>query len=232
MPDTYYLAGSGFNLIDGSTVAVTSENSLFPKANLYDNRPSRPFKFNAAAADDYITFDLGAAKNVDFCSIHYHNIDTGVTAIRLYSKTSAFASATDGTLEATFTKATPTFYTHLTSPVNRRYWKVSFIGTNGSPIELGEIVLGEASVFTNNQRPQWETQYRRRQIRNTTRAGEVHVYNITDQEERIVQLTYRPDSSAAFEEVRDDIYQGTNGGATPFVIVPDGDREEVIHGRI
>ncbi len=233
MPSTYFLAGSGFNLLDGATITVTSEDSLFPKENLYDNRPSRPFKFNVDADNDYITFDLGSATNVDFCSIHGHNIDSGVTAIRLYSHTSAFASATDGTLRATFTKATPTFYTRLSSPVSARYWKVSFIGNNvDGAIELGEVVLGVATAFTNNQRLPFDIRYRRRQIRNTTRAGEVHVYSLTDHEERVLQLQYRPDSAASFEQVRDSIYQATDGGETPLVFVPDGDREEVIFGRI
>jgi hypothetical protein len=227
---TYFLP-SADNLLDGAAITVTSENALYPKANLYDSRPSRPFKFNAAAADDSVTIDLGSATDVDFCSIHGHNIDSGITAIQLRSSTDNFSASDD--LEATMTKATPTFYEKLSAASNRRYWRVKFVGTNtAAAIELGEVVLGEVTAFTRNQREGFDIQYRRRQIRNTTRAGELHVYSITDYEERIVQLQYKPNSAAAFEQVRDSIYQATDGGETPLVFVPDGDREEVIFGRI
>lgn len=227
---SHFLASSGFNLLDGATITPTNEDALFPKANLYANRPSRPFKFSAAGADDRVTIDLLSAKSVDVVSIHGHNLDSGITDVHLRSSTDNFAASND--LEATITVATPTFYGLLSSPVSRRYWRVRFSGTNGNPISVGELVLGDSTQFTVDKRLPYEIRYRRRQIRNQTRAGELHVFNISDFEERVYQLSFKPGTDAAMEQVRDSIYQATGGGATPLVYVPDDTREEVIFGHV
>ena len=52
--DTRVLTGARFNLLESGTVTVSStvstEDPLFPRTNLYDGRPSRPFRMLTSAA--------------------------------------------------------------------------------------------------------------------------------------------------------------------------------------
>jgi len=82
-----YLPGDQFNhLIDIPTaLIVTSENSVFVRANLYDNRPSKPFRFGSNAASNTITADLNRTENGDLETGDLTNwtdnsVDTGVVA--------------------------------------------------------------------------------------------------------------------------------------------------------
>lgn len=60
----FYLAGDKVNHIEqAETITVSSEDTLFPKENLFDQLPSKVFKFNTAAADDKATADLNILFN-------------------------------------------------------------------------------------------------------------------------------------------------------------------------
>jgi len=60
------LAGQKFNLIERGIVTVSSEDALFPRPLLYDGRPSRPFRFAAAGADDHVTIDTCLTQDPGF----------------------------------------------------------------------------------------------------------------------------------------------------------------------
>jgi hypothetical protein len=216
------------NLIDGATITVSSEDANFSKANLYDGKPGRPFIFATAAADDTITIDFGSATQWNSVSIHGHNIDAGVTAIQARSSTDNFAASDD--LEITFTKRNPAFFGQPSSTVNRRYARIKFVGTNGNPIQIGELVFGLTATPTKNPTPASEETERRRQIRNQTSAGEVSVINLTDFPEREKSLRFRGTKSE-LDDLRENIWEATNHGADPLVIVPNDDETEVLHGR-
>jgi len=216
------------NLLDGSTMSSSAEDALFPRANLYDGFPSRPFKFAVAGLNQVIITNLGSAKSVDFCSIHGHNIDSGITAVQFRSSTDNFSSSND--LEATFTVRTPAMYVRLSAPKSRRYWGLQFVGTNSVPVQIGEIVLGLADTLTVEPRHEIETRERRAQIRNRTSAGELSVVNLTDFATKELIMTFRG-SYTALEDVRDSLWAATDHGADPCVIVPSDDRPEVHFGH-
>jgi hypothetical protein len=134
-----YLAGSAANLVAGKTLTSSSEDSRYPRENISDGFPNIPFRFATAAANDQITVDLGSSTQVTFCSVHGHNIDSGVTAIQLRKSSDNF-SAND-VLVVTMTKATPSFY-DASFDQTERYWRLRFVGTNGDPLSIGEWVLG------------------------------------------------------------------------------------------
>lgn len=232
----FVVVGASLEYAEASatTITSTSADALFPLTNIVARRPGRPFIFAAAAADDYVTLDLGSALSVDFCSIHGHNIDAGVTAIRLYSSASALgASATAGTLQATFTKRDPAFYTRLGAPVSHRYWRVSFIGTNtAAPIEIGELSLGLVSTPTTRMPRHDRTMTeRRRQLRHQTRAGQLTVTNLTKFTEKEWGFNFRGNFDDV-EDIRDNLWAAAAHGGRPVVVVPDLSRPEVSYGTL
>lgn len=218
------------NLIDGATITVSSEDSFFTKDHLYDGKPGRPFKFASAAADDTITVDFGAATQWNFVSIHGHNIDSGITAIQVRSSTDNFSASDD--LEITLTKRNPAFYGQPSATVNRRYMRIKFVGTNtAAPIQNGELIVGVTATPTGALRVESEELERRRQIRNETSAGEISVINLTDFPEREKGWIFRGTKSA-LDDLRQNMWEATNHGADPFVIVPNDAETEVLHGRL
>ena len=218
------------NLIDGATITVSSEDSIFTKDHLYDGKPGRPFIYAVAAADDTITIDFGAATQWNLVSIHGHNIDSGVTAIQVRSSTDNFSASDD--LEITLTKRDPAFWGEPSSTVNRRYARVKFVGTNtGGAISIGELFFGLQATPDKNPRVEEEEIERRRQIRNETSAGELSVINLTDFPEREKGWIFRGTKSE-LDDLRQDIWEATNHGADPLVIVPNDAESEVLHGRL
>lgn len=58
------LSGERYNILaTGESVTVTSENALFPKANLPDGRVDSAFRFSAATTEDTITVDGNLISN-------------------------------------------------------------------------------------------------------------------------------------------------------------------------
>src|SRR3972149_6179277 len=60
------LAGPKVNILERGLVTSSSENALFPRPLLYDGRPSRPFRFAAAAANDHVTVDTCLTQDPGF----------------------------------------------------------------------------------------------------------------------------------------------------------------------
>jgi hypothetical protein len=70
------------NFINSSTLISTStEDALYLKEYLYDNRPSRPFRFTSKTAQN-ILIDLSATRRVSLACLFNHNL-TPAAEIRL-----------------------------------------------------------------------------------------------------------------------------------------------------
>lgn len=215
------------NLIDGATITVTSEDPLFQKTNLYNEFPSEPFKFNVAAADDTITIDFGSAKQVTFASFHGHNIDSGVTAIQLRYSTDNFAA--DDNLGATFTKRTPSFYDFVINQT-KRYWRIKFVGTNATPIEIGILTLGTYSTPVKNPRHSQEMPSTMPSIRNITRAGLLSVVNLANFPRREIIFAFKG-GYTDLEDLQDNLWVGLDYGKNWVVVVPNSNLPNVLHGK-
>lgn len=222
----YYLAGLASNLLTDSAVVFSgdADDANFPHENIATGKPWEMMRFAAAGTDDYIAADFGSNKSPDFCSIHFHNIDSGITAIELRR------GITGATLVATLTKASPSFFASF-SAVADRYWRLKFVGTNSSAIYIGEWVLGVKSTLAKNQRWNWSMGWRMPQRRITTPSGIVLAHNLSEQRLRTVRLPFGPLTDAQLNEHLDDMLDGCAWGEEPLVIVPDSNRNWVIHGR-
>jgi len=221
----YYLAGLAANLLTGSSVTFSgdADDPNFPHENVATGRPWEMMRFAAAGTDDYIHINSDSI-SPDFCSIHFHNIDSGITAIELRR------GAAGGTLVATMTKASPSFYATF-SAVADTDWRLKFVGTNSSAIYIGEWVLGVKTTLTRNQRWEWSIGYRMPQRRIMGPSGIVLAHNLSEQRLRSVQLPFGAITDAQLSEHLDDMLDGCKWGEEPLVIVPDSGRNWVIHGR-
>ena len=229
-----YIADPAVNLVrtSGNVFSSSSEDTNYPHENIAAGWPAKPFKFNAAAADDQITVDFTSAKAVTFCSVHGHNIDSGISAIQLRKSSDNFGAS--DVLVATMTKATPTFFTSFAS-TSFRYWRLKFVGTNTAspaPIAIGEWVLGVKSSLTNAQLIDWSYEEDMPQDRQSGgNIKQAFAVNLSDHRQRHVTLSFAAQSYAERDEIL-AMLTASQFGVEPIVFVPDPNDVIVIHGRM
>lgn len=85
---------SAVNLIDQYTLSsVSTEDPLYVKEFLYDNRPSRPFRFMAKASQS-IVIDMSIATRATIAALFNHNLTSAVTAKIQANATNAWGGPT------------------------------------------------------------------------------------------------------------------------------------------
>jgi len=137
------------NILENSTVTVTTENASFPKYRLYDRDIGKLFKGTAFASPFAITADQGATTiyEVDRLVIPVgHNLN-GLVCKLQYSTTGAWAgeqvdalSWTQGDaliIDKTFTAAT------------KRYWRL-IVTAPATIVEMPEMFLTKIYTFERN----------------------------------------------------------------------------------
>ena len=211
------------NRIRTATLTSTNEDANFPRTRLQLPFGDRMFRFDTAAADMTLTADLGSALACTFSSLHFHNIDAGITSVVLSSDdNSGFSSPTT---RATFTVASPTFFATFAS-ASERYWRLTFNGTNGSAIYLAKWTLGVHSSLWRGPLPEWgeirempQTQQKGRRINRAThppRRFELSfLYSTTAQKDEILALA-----------------EETAWGQEPLAIVPYDSEATVLFARL
>lgn len=184
---------------------------------------------NAGIGGNAFADDWAIWAEVDFAAIFGHNIDATVPA-QLRSSTDNF-SASD-VLQATMTKAQPSFYTTITTSAHR-YWRLRFFGTNHEAIRIGEAVIGQYRTMTRKMSDAGiDMQYVENDNAAESETGELLVVSRADHERRIIGLEFDFTSHAEFEEGRDEVFRRSRGRAHPLIVVPDSSRPDVIFGHI
>lgn len=213
------------NVISSSSVTFsgTSDDSNYPHENIANGRPWEIARMSCASTGCHVHAALTSNVDVDFCSIHFHNIATSIT-VKLCRGT------TGGTDVVTMTRDDPTFYSYLTSTISDDDWRIKIIGTTTSPIYIGEWVLGTVNVITRNPNFGWSMEYERPQQRVMGRSGVTLVHNLSKQRLRRAKLKFLSLSSSQVNEHL-DMLENCSWGEDPLVIVPDTSRNWVIHGR-
>jgi len=230
-----YLAGLANNLatLAATTITPSSEDTNFDADNVGVGWPAKPFKFNAAGADDTLDFNWGSAKTPTMLSIHGHNIDSGITSITVLSDDNA--SFTSPVTEATITfanLASPTHYVLMPSYTSHQYMRIKFNGTNGNPISIGEVgagakqqlgatVIGWAPINTmpQNRQPEGPT-------------AQALATNLSDHPQRSGTVRLLCKSLADYREVQTELRVGTAFGEEPLICIPDPDDDIVLHARV
>jgi hypothetical protein len=220
----YYLAGLSDNLLTASGVTFSgdTDDSNFPHENIATGKPWEMMRFAAAGTDDYIAADLGSSQSADFCSIHFHNLDSGITV-------ELRRGVAGATLVATMTKASPSFFSSFGS-ASDRYWRLKFVGTNSAAIYIGEWWLGPKNTLTRSPDWDWEIVYRMPQRRLSGQSGVVLGHNLSPKRLRALRMNYKSLSDSQLDEHL-DMLDNCAWGEEPLVVVPDSNRNWVILGK-
>lgn len=171
--------------------------------------------------------------SVDLCSIHGHNLPPDFAVSLIGSSDNYTTETTVGT----FTVAQPSFYLHLSTGEDYRYWRVEASRTwhsniNTSAIRLGELVLGESFALGRFFQYGSELRWLEDIESAPTGSGEKWAYALGQQPRRVFAASWQHDTTGNYEEFRDEVFRRSRGSVHPMVIVPDTDQPDVIHGRI
>jgi hypothetical protein len=140
------VAVAGAAAITSSTLAASS-----PKERLIDGRLSRNAAFNAAAANQFIEVDFGAAVSIDRMVIPPgHNLNGCAIELR------ADTTPTPTTVRDSFTASTGLIDRSF-GAISFRYWRILFV-TSGA-WALGEWVLGDYQQTASGVVPTWGATY-------------------------------------------------------------------------
>lgn len=188
-----------------------------------------------SATDTPVYDDVAIYYGVNFCSVHWTNIQQSAgSPPQLRSSTDNFSGS--DTLEAEMTVAKPAFYSVLSAPVYRRYWRhVSGRDgnlLNGAAPYFGELWIGCVETAGRAQDYGWSLTPAFPQIRTRTPFGAEAVNQVGLFEQRRLAMNFRPGASSEYLELYDRLYRITSGGALPLVIVPYDSDDVVIHGRL
>jgi len=141
-----FLYGTGNKITEATLKAVTNEDSVYVKANLYNRRPSLPCRFTQKT-DQTITIDLTDPALVTLLGLFNHNLLPGAT-ITL----SADTNPPDwNDPEYGPTSITPVRADHLYFKLSEtlRWWQIKITdAANPSELQIGEAVLTTHSSFT------------------------------------------------------------------------------------
>jgi hypothetical protein len=135
---------SATNLLTATTLlSVSTENTIYPKENLYDNRPSKPFYWTSKLAQEII-IDLGAPAMVEMIAIFNHTLLQAAT-ITIEANNAGFPGAA-------LDSWNPTWREHdlyLRPLASYRYWRV-YIDDATNPLipRIGELWLGDLDEFS------------------------------------------------------------------------------------
>jgi hypothetical protein len=160
------------NILENSTVTVTTENTAFPRYRLYDRDVGKLFKGNSIPANFYITLDQGATTQYEVDRLIIpagHNLN-GLLVKLQYSTdnfssnivdASSWTQSGSGLIDKSFTAQT------------KRYWRLNIAAPASAP-QLAEMFLTRAYSLAKG--PAYEglsDAYRRNNERLETRSGRV-----------------------------------------------------------
>lgn len=138
------------NLIDASGVTITgssSASSSLGASNVAHEHKAKVWRTDDAAADETITFDLGASAAAASAIIFNHTLLVGDSAIQLRKSTDNFAA--NDVLVGSFTWSSGPMVLTFSSQ-SSRYWRVVFTKASaGVTRDIGRIFLGTYTDIEN-----------------------------------------------------------------------------------
>lgn len=140
------------NILETGTVAVTTENSSFPKYRLHDRDTGKLFKGTSTPANFYITVNQGASLiyEIDRCIIPVgHNLNG--LALKVQYSTDNFAANTEDAVS--WTQGDALVISKSFTAQTKQYWRLN-IAAPGSNPEMTELFLSKDYTFEENPRHQ------------------------------------------------------------------------------
>lgn len=166
------------NLVDGATLTVGgnwTEDSSFPKTNLYNERMSQRGGF-ITAKDGNIVIDLGSAQQIRCCALMNHNL-TSTAIVTIEGHTAD--SWSDPDVSRSFTYAENDMLKEIPRS-SKRYWRlvVDDSDRSANDIKIGELILGNTTEISKNFNWNLESQTRYNNSILETTGGDKWVYEL------------------------------------------------------
>lgn len=150
------------NLIKDKTITHLTEDTLYVAENLYNERPSLPYRTTAKGAPEWICVDMGAGTEVTFCGLFNHNLTTVPTLLSLYGGNACgvetcttdltvcpVTSCGDGDCTSQPIANHRNLWAKVDCEVDHRYWTLKITDNPSETYyEIGEWVLGVYQQFT------------------------------------------------------------------------------------
>jgi hypothetical protein len=233
VPLFYYQRPSD-NVATAATITVDAgtEDPDYPAAYLKDGTPTRPAKLLTTTGRWVL--DYGAPQRIDLVSLIHHNLIGGLN-VRL--KGNATNAWTAPTVNVPFVipaagpdgwRWNPWLDVALAVPViasrTLRYWAIDVIGTNTTPVALGEVWTGKEKR-TLTRGPSWgSTRIEDRpMVRHETDFGIELLYDRGAKIRSVeLELIVTDDELADLKYVWDD----ARGGSIPWLAIPADDVDD------
>lgn len=218
---------SATNLLTAATLAsVSTENTIYPKENLYDDRPSKPFYWTSKLAQEII-IDLGAQLPVGIMAIFNHTLMQAAT-ITIEANNAGFPGAPLGSWSPAWRE-----YDFYFRPLDTfRYWRV-YIDDPTNPFipRIGELWLGSVSQFTQaHVQPGREDGKTFHADEKQTGYGQDWDVYFSEQKEFKLQIKHINDP-AMVDEI-ETFLTSIAGPAGRFVLIPDLTKPHVYFVKI
>lgn len=193
-----------------SLITVSTEDSVFPKANLIDKDYSNPFRFTVTTGGT-IEIDFLTALAFDSVFLGNHNFDPSVAVTIKVGASSPPTTLIDSPafrVKNMLSKfATQTF----------RFLEVGIVDAGASNTEIGEMVVGVRTVLPRGIRFGSTIGIQQEVIRERTNRGRRFAIELFQLERRTHQFRFKESERAQFLA----FWQGVNGSLDPFVWVED-----------
>ena len=206
------------NLLDvDSLESVSSENTIYVREHLYNNRPSKPFRFTAKLAQ-YIRLHWAVAQKVTHISIFNHDV-TAAATFQIQALDGAAGGAPAYTRNLTWQAYS--LYEHL----DRTYqWWQIYINDPGHTTfpQIGELYFGQHAEFSNGYvQPDWNQELSFAIASEETFFKQSWRYYLSDCKEFNIRIKNLNDP-ANIDEL-ETFFRSIGGPAGRFVFIPHDD---------
>lgn len=184
-------------------------------------------RINSSGYGYFDSFSL--IPEVNFSSVHAHNIPIGATLKHQYDDTGSFSGGeTDA---ATFTIYPRSFHKTFTE-VLARYHRLLLAEETGYTPYIGEWVSGHYHTLGVSYQWDWRHTREMPQSRIVTPTGKIVAFNRASDPSRSIGISVLATSELDKEQVVEDMFAGGGWGKIPITVVPDTNERHVFLSRV
>lgn len=143
------------NFIGSGTATPSTEDSGYPIENLYDNRPTKPFRFEATTGN--IVWDFTTARQFDGIVVCRHNLQDALPGVRIQANSGNVWTSPPFNRLLTVRAADLDGHTRniaddfsAVALRSYRYWRFIVGSANDVAVSLGEMFLGAMRALPNS----------------------------------------------------------------------------------
>jgi hypothetical protein len=217
MPGAYLLN----QLTDSATLTASSEDTVYPVENLYDELPARVFRSETKTTLS-ILIDFGEAITCNAIALVNHNL-TDEAALTLLEGSASPAS---------IIIANPAWREHdlygMFPTTTAQYWILQIVDDNPDNIQIGQLLLGTAIALPRARKiGSYSPAKENSNISSETYGGSKYVYPLNKRRKLNPAFMIVGSELDIFEALHDAV----EGDAHPFLYIPDTSLAPCYYGR-